>query len=89
MASRSRSAAASRALLALLALNAGQAVSMEQLVDELWGDAVPETAQKMVKIYISQLRKVLPRSEIETRSRVPARSRPGGRRFAPVRAPAR
>ena len=57
-----------RALLALLALNAGQAVSMEQLVDELWGDAVPETAPKMVQIYISQLRKVLPRSEIETRA---------------------
>src|SRR5262245_8812111 len=57
-----------RALLALLALNAGRAVSMEQLVDELWGDSVPETAPKMVQIYVSQLRKVLPRSEIETRA---------------------
>ena len=57
-----------RALLALLALNTGQAVSMERLVDELWGDSVPETAHKMVQIYVSQLRKVLPPTALETRA---------------------
>jgi len=33
-----------RALLAHLLLAAGRAVSREELVDELWGDAPPPTA---------------------------------------------
>ena len=46
-----------RALLAMLALNEGNAVSSERLIDGLWGEAPPATAPKMVQIYVSQLRK--------------------------------
>ena len=46
-----------RALLAMLALNEGTAVSSEALIDGLWGEAPPATANKMVQIYVSQLRK--------------------------------
>jgi DNA-binding SARP family transcriptional activator/class 3 adenylate cyclase/tetratricopeptide (TPR) repeat protein len=56
-----------RALLAVLALGAGRTVSTERLVDELWGEDPPETAVKMVQIYVSQLRKVLPEGLLVTR----------------------
>jgi DNA-binding SARP family transcriptional activator len=48
-----------RALLALLALNVGSAVSAERLIDGLWGERPPATAAKMVQVYVSQLRKAL------------------------------
>jgi WD40 repeat protein/DNA-binding SARP family transcriptional activator len=48
-----------RALLALLALNVGSAVSAERLIDGLWGEKPPATAAKMVQVYVSQLRKAL------------------------------
>jgi DNA-binding SARP family transcriptional activator/predicted ATPase len=57
-----------RALLAVLALSAGRMVPLSRLVDELWGEAVPDSASKMVQIHISQLRKVLPRDDLVTRS---------------------
>ena len=56
-----------RALLACLLLDANRTVSVEQLVDELWGDRPPETATKMVQIHVSQLRKVLPDGVLRTR----------------------
>ncbi|HEY6590864.1 MAG TPA: AfsR/SARP family transcriptional regulator, partial [Actinomycetota bacterium] len=37
-----------RALLALLLVNADRTLAVERIVDELWGEDVPETAQKMV-----------------------------------------
>jgi DNA-binding SARP family transcriptional activator/DNA-binding GntR family transcriptional regulator len=55
-----------RALLARLLLDANRAVSVERLVDDLWGDDVPDSAQKMVQIYVSQLRKVLPQGVLRT-----------------------
>ena len=42
-----------RALLALLLLDAGRVVPIDRLVDDLWGDDVPETAAKMVQILVS------------------------------------
>ena len=42
-----------RALLTLLLLRAGQTVPRGQLVDDLWGEHVPESAPKMVQIYRS------------------------------------
>jgi DNA-binding SARP family transcriptional activator len=48
-----------RALLALLALNAGRVVSRDRLVDELWGDAAPKTARHALENYVSQLRKLV------------------------------
>jgi WD40 repeat protein/DNA-binding SARP family transcriptional activator len=48
-----------RALLAMLALDAGSPVSAERLIDGLWGDEPPATAAKMVQLYVSQLRKAM------------------------------
>jgi DNA-binding SARP family transcriptional activator/pimeloyl-ACP methyl ester carboxylesterase len=49
-----------RALLARLLLDAGRTVSTERLVDDLWGDEPPGTARKMIQVYVSRLRKLLP-----------------------------
>src|SRR4051812_22075274 len=56
-----------RALLARLLLDAGRTVSVERLVDDLWGEDVPESAVKMIHIYVSQLRKALPEGTLVTR----------------------
>jgi peptide/nickel transport system substrate-binding protein len=48
-----------RGLLAVLALHANETVSVDRLVDALWGHQPPATAQKMVQLYISQLRRLL------------------------------
>ena len=56
-----------RALLAVLALNAGRVVSAERLIDELWGDEPPATAATAVQVYVSRLRKTLGDRAIETR----------------------
>ena len=60
-----------RALLAMLALNAGSSVSAARLTDGLWGEQPPATASKLVQVYVSQLRKALAASgdgaEIVTR----------------------
>src|SRR5215207_5800032 len=48
-----------RALLAMLALNAGSSVSAARLIDGLWGERPPATAVKLVQVYVSQLRKAL------------------------------
>jgi DNA-binding SARP family transcriptional activator/class 3 adenylate cyclase len=55
------------ALLAILLLNANRTASREQLIDSLWGEDVPESAQKMVQIQVSQLRKALPEPRLHTR----------------------
>ena len=57
-----------RALLAVLLLNASRTVSRERIVDDLWGDTVPDSARKLVQTYVSQLRKVLPEPRLHTRS---------------------
>jgi DNA-binding SARP family transcriptional activator len=55
-----------RAVLALLLLNANRVVARERLIDTLWSEA-PETAVKLVQLYVSQLRKLLPADAIVTR----------------------
>jgi DNA-binding SARP family transcriptional activator/ABC-type branched-subunit amino acid transport system substrate-binding protein/DNA-binding beta-propeller fold protein YncE len=55
-----------RALLALLILNANEAVSTERLVDELWGEHPPATAAKIVQNYVSRLRSSLATDEVLT-----------------------
>jgi DNA-binding SARP family transcriptional activator len=57
-----------RALVARLLLDANKTVAVERLVDDLWGDDVPETAVKMVQIAVSRLRKVLPADVLVTRA---------------------
>ena len=56
-----------RALLAVLALNAGRVVPAERLIDELWGDDPPATATTALQVYVSKLRKSLGEGVIETR----------------------
>jgi DNA-binding SARP family transcriptional activator/pimeloyl-ACP methyl ester carboxylesterase len=56
-----------RALLAILLLNANRTVPREQLIDALWGEDVPGSAEKMVQIQVSQLRKALPEQRLHTR----------------------
>ncbi len=46
-----------RALLAILLLHTNEVVSIDRLVDELWGDRPPATASKVVQVYVSKLRK--------------------------------
>jgi YVTN family beta-propeller protein len=47
------------ALFALLLLHANEVVSTDRLVDELWGERPPATAAKIVRNYVSLLRKLL------------------------------
>jgi YVTN family beta-propeller protein len=55
------------ALLALLLLNAGNVVSTDRLVDELWGDEPPRTARKSLQVHVSRLRRELGEEMLETR----------------------
>jgi DNA-binding SARP family transcriptional activator len=47
------------ALLAVLLLHANEAVSVDRLVEELWGETPPPTAAKIVRNSVSLLRKAL------------------------------
>jgi DNA-binding SARP family transcriptional activator/class 3 adenylate cyclase len=56
-----------RALLADLLLRRNSAVPVTRLVDDLWGDRVPDTAVKALQVYVSKLRKALPPDRLHTR----------------------
>jgi DNA-binding SARP family transcriptional activator len=56
-----------RALLALLLLHANEAVSMDRLIDELWGADAPASGPTAVQNQIARLRKVLGADRVETR----------------------
>jgi YVTN family beta-propeller protein len=56
-----------RAVLAILLLHRGEVVSVDRLVDELWGEQSPDTATKTVQVYISRLRKELGQGVVLTR----------------------
>ncbi|MDP9183820.1 MAG: alpha/beta fold hydrolase [Actinomycetota bacterium] len=53
-----------RVLLAALAARANQVVSVEQLVDVLWGDMPPRSAHKTLQTYVLKLRRAL--ASVET-----------------------
>jgi basic membrane lipoprotein Med (substrate-binding protein (PBP1-ABC) superfamily)/DNA-binding SARP family transcriptional activator len=48
-----------RALLAILLLHAGEILPIERLIELLWGDSPPRTANHSIQIYVSDLRKAL------------------------------
>jgi class 3 adenylate cyclase len=48
-----------RALLALLVLRANRLVSLELLIDELWGERPPATARHTLEAHVSRLRRAL------------------------------
>ncbi len=58
-----------RALLAVLVLHRGETVSIDRLVDELWGERASATAAKTVHVYVSRLRKELGADVIATQGR--------------------
>ena len=54
-----------RAVLALLAASADRAVSTDRLVDALWGDDVPATAEKTIQVYVSRIRRAIGPDAVE------------------------
>ena len=56
-----------RALLAILLLRRGEAVSSDRLIDQLWGERPPATAAKTLQGYVSHLRKALGNEVLLTR----------------------
>ncbi len=61
-------AAKQRVLLGVLLLHANETVSMARLVDELWGERPPATAENLVQGYVYALRKQLGDSVVETQA---------------------
>ncbi len=57
-----------RALLALLALRAGEVVTIDRLVDELWGETPPKAAVGSLQNLVSELRKALGAEVLITRA---------------------
>jgi predicted ATPase/DNA-binding SARP family transcriptional activator len=51
-----------RRLLAALVVAGGSVRSPDELADALWGEQPPSSARKLLQLYVSQLRKVLPGS---------------------------
>jgi DNA-binding SARP family transcriptional activator len=60
------SAAKERAVLAVLAMRPGVIVRAGELVSFLWGEEPPRTPVKVVRAYVSALRRRLPEGVIET-----------------------
>src|SRR6516162_9119971 len=48
-----------RALLAMLLLHAGEVVSADRLIDDLWGERAPTAAHNALQTHVSRLRKAL------------------------------
>jgi DNA-binding SARP family transcriptional activator len=57
-----------RALLAVLLLHANEVVSTDRLLDELWGERQPTAGSTALRVRVSQLRKVLGKDVLVTRS---------------------
>ncbi|MGH2968517.1 MAG: AfsR/SARP family transcriptional regulator, partial [Solirubrobacteraceae bacterium] len=53
------SGARQRALLAILLLHAGEVVSSDRLMDDLWGETPPAAGHTALRVRVSQLRKAL------------------------------
>ena len=57
-----------RSLLAMLLLNANRVVSVERLLEALWGEQQPASGAKALHVYVSQLRKALADHRVVTQS---------------------
>ncbi|MEU6867584.1 AfsR/SARP family transcriptional regulator [Streptomyces sp. NPDC046876] len=58
-------AAKIRVVLAALLVRANETVSVDGLIDELWGEHPPRTAMTTLQVYVSQLRKLLNEADPE------------------------
>lgn len=56
-----------RALLAFLLMEANRVVSVDRLIEALWGEEPPRTAVKALQVHVAHLRKVLGADRIATR----------------------
>ena len=65
-----------RRLFAVLALSHNRVVSSARLIDQLWGDATPESAVSALQVYVSRLRSALLDSSPEAAVRL-GRQAPG------------
>jgi predicted ATPase/DNA-binding SARP family transcriptional activator len=54
---RQVSGAKARAVLAALGLRVGQVVTLDQLIEDVWGETPPPTARNAIQVYISALRR--------------------------------
>jgi DNA-binding SARP family transcriptional activator len=67
-----------RAVLAILLIHAGQVVSAESLIDQLWMETPPKSAVSTLRGYVSHLRRVLePQREVGMPAQVLATAGPG------------
>jgi DNA-binding SARP family transcriptional activator len=57
-----------RLLLAMLAVNHGEPVSTDALIEALWGDAPPPSATNALQGHVTALRKLVGGDRIETRT---------------------
>ena len=57
-----------RALLAVLLLHPNEVVPADRLIEELWGEDLPERAAAALRVNVSRLRKALPQDVLTTRS---------------------
>ena len=55
-----------RALLVLFLLHANEVLPTDRLIDSLWGDSAPDTAEHGVEVYVSRLRHALGADRVET-----------------------
>ena len=79
-----------RALLAALALRAGEVVSTDRLVADLWGERAPASATGSLQNTVSALRKLLGREVVLTQAPgYRLALEPRERRRAPLRTAAR
>ncbi|HZM75600.1 MAG TPA: BTAD domain-containing putative transcriptional regulator [Candidatus Limnocylindrales bacterium] len=58
-----------RLILAVLLADAGRAVSIESLVDAVWGERPPAGATNTVRVYVMRLRRLLGEGVLNTRGR--------------------
>jgi DNA-binding SARP family transcriptional activator len=56
-----------RALLALLLIHAGEVLSTDRIIEELWGEQPPANAKAGLHNFVAQLRRVLPSDVLVTR----------------------
>ncbi|MFF5011297.1 BTAD domain-containing putative transcriptional regulator [Streptomyces phaeochromogenes] len=61
-----------RALLATLVIHAGEVLSVDRLVDELWGDRPPANAPNALQAHVARLRRLLPAPGHEWISTLPS-----------------
>jgi DNA-binding SARP family transcriptional activator/class 3 adenylate cyclase len=63
-----------KALLAMLLLGANRVVGIDELVEGMWGDDPPKTAEHSIQVHVSELRKVLESGDADGRATIARRS---------------